>query len=444
MMLCALVLTGKSRYTCTQKILLMEKHMADSPFKVIKGGLDGKPVDSTEEQKPYEFVSAWITDTRLMGVNAMCISWKDRLDTVLHQYFYFDAVDTGFERFDEITGDDQKALNEMEISYAGGLGGRKIGLNEDEALFIIQEFIKVNKRTGEPLPKITIRLKRMLQRWTEKKAPEKAEPKDGKPGEDTAPGIFSDPVKDRIMQKICKAPLSTNEKVNYFMMRICDSDEDGIRFLSSGKLGRDASPVRGTLYTLHSNSISYTSKRSAVCRSLVECDQKYELWISEIRFNDSYIWSYKRSTRMKISYTEAYMSLSHSEYIMVFKMAEDAEALTQDSTPFTRRSSFVEEEDGVSFMLFRPNNNHVDTRDFKLYDDIFGIYHITSTGQFICSSSDQRDLAMMELDLVFSPVYKSMELIGNYELNEPVMAQFLSSGYDDFNDFLRQITQPTE
>ena len=95
-------------------------------------------------------------------------------------------------------------------------------------------------------------------------------------------------------------------------------------------------------------------------------------------------------------------------------------------------------------MLFRPNNKHVDTRDYKLYDDIFGIYHITSTGQFICSSSDQRDLAMMELDLVFSPIYKSLELTGNYELNEPVMAQFLSSGYDDFNEFLRQITMPTE
>ncbi len=51
---------------------------------------------------------------------------------------------------------------------------------------------------------------------------------------------------------------------------------------------------------------------------------------------------------------------------------------------------------------------------------------------------------MMELDLVFSPIYKSLELTGNYELNEPVMAQFLSSGYDDFNEFLRQITMPTE
>lgn len=398
--------------------------MTNSPFTVLKGGLDGKPAGSVEEQKPYEFVSAWITDTRLMGVNAMCINWKDRLDTELHQFFYFDAVDTGFERFDEVSGNDEVLMREKEISYAGGLGGRKIQLSEDEALYVIHEFIKVNKRTGEPLPKITIRLKKMLQQWS---------------------GVPDDAgFKAGIMQKICKAPLSTNEKVNYFMMRTCDSDEDGMRFLSGGKLGHEASPARGNLYTLHSNQINYTSKNAAVCRSLVESEQKYELWISEIKIGRDGIYSYKRTSRMKISDTEAYMSLSHSEFIMVFKMADDAEKLTQDSTPFTRRSSFVEEEDGESFMLFRPNNNHVDTRDYKLYDDIFGIYHITSTGQFICSSSDQRDLAMMELDLVFSPIYKSLELTGNYELNEPVMAQFLSSGYDDFNEFLRQITKPTE
>ena len=400
--------------------------MTNSPFKVIKGGLDGKPVDNTAEQNPYTFVSAWITDTRLMGVNAMYICWKDRLDTELHQYFYFDAVDTGFERFDEVSGDDEKALREKEISYAGGLGGRKIGLAEDEALYLIHEFIKVNKRTGEPLPKITIRLKKTLQRFASESK-----------GTD---------IKEAVMQKICKEPLSDNEKINYFMMRICDSDEDGIRFLSGGKLGSEASPARNRnkLYTLHSNQITYTDKNNIICRSLVESDQQYELWISELKLQGGCITSYKRTSRMRISDTEAYMSLSHSEFIMVYTIAEDAEQFTQESTPLVKRSTLVEEEDGVSFMLFRPNNNHVNTSDYKLYDDIFGIYHITSTGQFICSSGNQRDLAMMELDLVFSPIYKFLTLTGNYELNEPVMAQFLSSGYDDFNEFLRQITQPID
>ena len=168
------------------------------------------------------------------------------------------------------------------------------------------------------------------------------------------------------------------------------------------------------------------------------------MWISEVSIRDGRIDSYSRTSRMKISDTEAFMTLTHSEFVMVYEMAGDAETLTQDSTPFTRRSSLVEEDDGISYMLFRPNNNHVNTLDYRLYDDIFGIYHITSTGQLICSSNTQHDMALLELDLVFSPIYKSLDLTGNYEFNEPVMAQFLSSGYDDFNDFLIQITDGGE
>lgn len=392
--------------------------MSNNIFKVIKGGLDGVPQDTEEEQKPFSFVSAWVTDTRLMGVNAMYIKWKDRLDNDIHQFFYFDAVDTGFERFDEISGDDEKALRAAEISFAGGLGGRKIGISEDEALYLIRTFREVNSRTGEMAPRIGIRMKKMVD----------------------ASSDLSEEESIALFDKICKAPLSVNETINYFMMRIADSDDAGIRFLSNGRLTAKNSPAKGMLYTLHKNKIKYKNKNSATVESLLECDTGFEMWISEITIAKGKISEYKRTSRMKISDTEAFMSLSHSEFVMVYQLADDGEALTQDSTPFTRRSSVVEEDDGISYMLFRPNNNHVDTQDYRLYDDIFGVYHITSTGQLICSSNTQHDMALLELDLVFSPVYKSMDLIGNYEFNEPVMAQFLSSGYDDFNEFMSQIT----
>ena len=393
--------------------------MTDTPFKVIRGGLDGRPPVTSEEQKPYTFVSAWITDTRLMGVNAMYVKWKDRLDTDVHQFFYFDAVDTGFERFQEITGNDEKELRAAETSFAGGLGGSKVGISEDEALFLIREFSRVNKKTGEPLPRLGIRMKKMLAEIPAA-------------GGEAGKTLFS---------KICKSPLSPNEVVNYFMMRICDSDSAGLEFLSEGKISGKDSPARGTLYTLHRNKISWHDKNSASCESLVESDSGFEMWISEMSFSRGYVTSYKRKSRMRISGTEAFMMLSHPEFVMVYNITDKDAKLSQDSTPFTRRSTLIEENDGVSYMLFRPNNNHVDTRDYRLYDDIFGIYHLTSTGQFICSSSSQQDIALIELDLVFSPVYKSMELIGNYEFNEPVMAQFLASGYDDFNEFMKEITR---
>ena len=392
--------------------------MPETPFKVIKGGLDGQPVNKDEELKPYTFIDAWATDTRLMGVVAMYIHWKDRLENDVHQFYYFDAVETGFERFDEVTGNDENAIRNTEISFAGGLGGSKKGLSERQALTLINDFIKVNKKTGNPSPRLGIRMQKMLNSAEE----------------------CGDEEREALFRSICKTPLSSNETINYFMMRIADSDDPGIRYLSGGTLTRDISPVKGTLYTLHRNKINYIDKNTATCESLLECDQGFEMWISEITLRGGLIDSYKRKSKMKISDTEAFMTLSHSEFVMVYAMSDDGECITQDSTPLTRKSSFVEEDDGVSYMLFRPNNNHVDTRDYKLYDDIFGIYHLTSTGQLICSSNTQKDMAFLELDLVFSPIYQKLDLIGNYEFNEPVMAQFLSSGYDDFNDFMIQIT----
>ena len=373
-------------------IYIKRRKMQDSPFKVIKGGLDGEPVSLEGEQKPYTFISAWATDTRLMGVVAMSIYWKDRLDNDVHQYYYFDAVDTGFERFDEVVGDDENAMRENEVSYAGGLGGRKVGLSLDEALYMILEFKEVNKKTGEPAPRLGIRMKKMLSKARE----------------------LEEQEKQTLFQKICKSPLSVNETINYFMMRICDSDDPGIRFLSAGKLTAKDSPAKGSLYTLYRNKIKYSDKNSATLESLVESDQGYEMWISDVRISQGSVSSYKRKSRMRISDTEAFMTLSHSEFVMAYQLDPEGETLTQDSTPFTRRSQVVEEDDGESFMLFRPNNNHVDVKDYRLYDDIFGVYHLTSTGQLICSSNTQHDMALLELDLVFSPVYKSMSLIGNY------------------------------
>ncbi|MBR3147456.1 MAG: hypothetical protein IKF54_04855 [Eubacterium sp.] len=405
--------------------------MTDTPFRVIKGGLEDSPREE-EEQKPYAFVSAWITDTRLMGVNAMRVIWKDRLGNDIHQFFYFDAVDTGFERFQEIAGSDEKELREAEISFAGGLGGKKFGLSEEEALFLIQDFLRVNKKTGEAPARIGIRLSRMLAEDIE----------------------LSDEKRIALFQRICKTPLSANETVNYFMMRIADSDNAGIRYLSNGSLTAKDSPARGTLYTVYRNKIQWKDKNHAECESLLERDDGYEMWISEIGLSagdgsssermSKYVSSYKRLSRMRISDTEAFMTMSHSEFVMVYESPGGHVELSLDSTPFTRRSSMVEENDGVSYMLFRPDNNHVDTRDYRLYDDIFGIYHLTSTGQFICSANSQHDMAMLELDLVFSPIHTDLKLKGNYEFNEPVMAQFLSSGYDDFNDFVAEITRGPE
>ena len=99
-------------------------------FKVIEGGLD-KPVTYTGDQS---FRSAWITDTRLMGVFCMGVHWRmnkkeKAQDRDLHQYFYFDAEDLGFDRFEWVFGKDKTKLEDTEASMIGCLGGSKVDID---------------------------------------------------------------------------------------------------------------------------------------------------------------------------------------------------------------------------------------------------------------------------------------------------------------------------
>ena len=416
-------------------------------FSVIKGGLDEGGGADTPAPEPdgREFAEAWVTDTRLMGVVAMKIKWRVKdSGEVLHQFFYFDVLENGFERFEQIEGDTPET-RKAEISYAGGLGGQKIYISRREAVHLFRQFYRFSKEHGLKPPQ---------------------------PADDYAFLLFerddlSGKESEALFRKMCPARLSANEVVNYFMMQVANGDDGGIRYLSHGALSKDTVPA-GDLYTLHKNDITvapddpsagapdgknaaskplsngeppYAAVKHAVCESLIETDFGYEIWKSAIDLEFGYVKSYRRTARMRISDTEAFLALSHSEFVMIYQFDNEEEELEEDSTPFLRNADKIDEEDGYSYMLFRPDNKHVDTTSYRLSDDIFGFYHVTSSGQLISSSDSAVDIGMMELDLVMSPVFSRMELIGNYEFNEPVMAEFLESGYDDFNEFMREITR---
>jgi hypothetical protein len=88
-------------------------------FTVIKGGNTSRVGSKTRE-----FVSAYVTDTRLMGVIGLYIHWTlSDLNgsTDLHQFFYLDAEEFGFETYRSLTGNDEGEFLFLEQSITGGL-----------------------------------------------------------------------------------------------------------------------------------------------------------------------------------------------------------------------------------------------------------------------------------------------------------------------------------
>ena len=92
-------------------------NLSKNNFKVLKGGL----LDSAVSSRKL-FVSAYVTNTRLMGVLGMYIHFKlpdNQALEDLHQFFYFDAEDYGFESYYSVLGSDSEKILELENSVPG-------------------------------------------------------------------------------------------------------------------------------------------------------------------------------------------------------------------------------------------------------------------------------------------------------------------------------------
>lgn len=96
-------------------------------FHVIKGGLQKKAQTAS-----YRLISAWITDTRLMGVCCIKAHWLAEAgdDTFeMFQFFYFDWQEYGLETYESFLGEPDlemlEAVETVEHSLASGLGGKK-------------------------------------------------------------------------------------------------------------------------------------------------------------------------------------------------------------------------------------------------------------------------------------------------------------------------------
>ena len=93
-------------------------------------------------------------------------------------------------------------------------------------------------------------------------------------------------------------------------------------------------------------------------------------------------------------------------------------------------------ENGRMFMAFKKNNDHVNSRVFRLSNDVKGVYFLTDYGQLIASAYTLSDIRFMENKLKASPLAPFLMTTAKYEFKEPVLFEFIQSGFEDFDEFL--------
>ena len=134
------------------------------------------------------------------------------------------------------------------------------------------------------------------------------------------------------------------------------------------------------------------------------------------------------------------MNLLHPEYIGVYRLAAAREAFGRSATPLMARAVPIEEENGgVTWMIYRQDNDHVQKVPYHLYDDLVGLYHLTPLGQLVAVSHSNQDRLRLGMDLGTGELADRLALEGSYAFSEPVMNLFLESGEEDFSAFLATI-----
>ncbi|MGI6751463.1 MAG: hypothetical protein ACOX4U_02455 [Anaerovoracaceae bacterium] len=389
--------------------------MGKRKFTVIKGGADGIP--SSEKLR---FVSAYVTDTRLMGVTGLYIHWRFERsgeDISFHQFFYYDSEEYGLETYRSLVGNDSHELELMEKNLIGGLGGVKVDVSEREARFLVQHFIEGSKKLKAPL----------------------AEPKEEYIFLDDEPVIMSERQLNIIMGKICTPLKSNYHLINYFLMRCFALDIEAMEYLSEPGF-----PIKGICgdkpSTLCKNTITPlpndNGSLSYLCEALIETENRYKLMVIEIEVRNGKVVKIIAHSDFYVTITEAAMMLNRNEYITVYEIIATPDNFDDAFIPFTAGALQTTHNNGRLFLEFNKTNDHVNRQVFRLNEDIQNIYYVSDYGQLLLVSYDLSTIRQLERKLRKGNLATMLFITARYEFKEPILYEFIQSDFEDFGDFL--------
>ncbi|MBQ3924086.1 MAG: hypothetical protein II696_01050, partial [Firmicutes bacterium] len=196
----------------------------NSKIQRIKGGLrliEGGLPDKEDAEK--EFVSAFVTDTRLMGEIAVGIHWRipDHPEAEdLFQFFSFDVQECGLDNYKSSWASDIDAISYIRQTLVGPLGGEDVNISEREARALFTKYRQKCLDAGLPLPE-----GRREYEFLEKD-----------------PVTLSEKEYADLFDRMCTPLTCDNQVINYFLMRVFSCDDEGAAYLAADGMDVDLYP----------------------------------------------------------------------------------------------------------------------------------------------------------------------------------------------------------
>lgn len=424
-------------------------------FQVVEGKLS----DKYNIFADHSFEKCEATDTRLMGVIAMRVTWSslDASGDRLIQLFHLDYSEYGVDDYNEyiVRNDDPDTAHEVSDTWkriSGHLGGKANGIPFRMMIYMIDSALAINERHYRDHENDLLEfrdyvlLRLSLMRDATKDIFEKS--------------IYLSP--SECMDLVCPKSLSRFETINYFIMRMADNDTEAAAYLSTINADElKTSPLmKKGLLTVMRNRIARvkaleTDNDISIyrCRTLFMKDPSYLFgqlliglsrsgFFAGSRDGENAVKKNPKVTSIEVfdirpvSRFEAAIQLRQQEYITLFTVSGPVEDLDLDKAFLPSSSAMLPVPNGIMYANYNSDNSHVDTDNYYLNQDMYGAYLLSNEGELVVMSSKLMNITAMETDLFNSPLFSEIELKGRYKFDTQIFQTMCEINGAVFEDMI--------
>ena len=401
-----------------------------SRFSVIEGGLKTKSptlIDELRASLKNSCFEIKATNTRLMGVVGLMLSYN-MLGHRFTQLFILDYEEYGVADYVGLFTDSEEEIESHADTMFGALGGEWVDITAEESWALIAAADRINEEYGVEFPEDYMQFREAI-----KDADEDIE------------------VYRSALSKVCIKLRSDNELVNYFIMRCVGKDNTTLSILCS-EYFLDNTDTGNSPYdkfsrglkinnpsTLFKNDIEKIGPRKYLCKSLVEDDGIFSLIVSEVRVVKDVVKSATVISNMEITVWESAMQLRRIDYVLTAECSCTQEEFSKLVSKTFQTVNSHSHENGMLYMIYRNNNDHVCSPHYRLDADLIGSVFFIDEKEAIVCSADPSDTDIIAKALLLSDCFSKNGNIGNVErfkFDDKIIGPFIDSGMDNFREFI--------
>jgi|GEM_PF-5251510 len=392
-------------------------------FKLIKGG---KAIGENN----YSFESAIATKTRLMGVVALKLLWRDRLtQEYLAQWFMLDAEEHGIYDYISVYTKNINETNKYTQQFMGSLGGDIVNLTEKEATYLINHYKKMNVIYNKEIPREN-EFRFLIKHEV----------------------LLNEEELLNLQDKIYEEIESPIQLINFFMMRLVTKDreamaryanEETVDYLLSLSLVEKAASLlknKSTIIDRVDSKYVYSVEGLVDAQNnyfIVKLEVEVKRIVNNFRINNSIFIG-----KDAIGPEEVAERIKTQEHISLYKILTDVDKFKESVQQLKDNSLQYQFLQGLMFVEFRKNNDHVQKQDYHMGGDIKAIYFINNFKEFIVCYYDMKDFEDIYNNFL---AYLDIRLEKQKEvaLNGSIIYQYAEMQQLDFNSYLEEVLDNT-